>query len=68
MVNDTLAVYNENCVLSGKAVSIRVLNGESSGNDWHDEDVTDENIAWHEAIGGKYHNTIAQTLKSCKYF
>jgi len=59
-----IAVYNENCVMAGRAVPLQVLDSEASGNDWHDEELTEENAAEHEVIGSQYHYRIAATIRS----
>lgn len=59
----SICVYNENCVLAGLEVYFDTLERKASTEDWHDEDVVEGNAVWHEAIGGHYHATIAETIR-----
>jgi hypothetical protein len=63
-------VYNENCVMAGRAVPIREIEASDDPEnacDWHDEEVTEENAAYHENFAGgrpnSYHLRIAQTIR-----
>jgi hypothetical protein len=60
---ETIFVYNENCVMAGKAVPQRELDqhGEDCG-DWHAEELTEENAAWHDARG-QYGWKVARTIR-----
>ena len=59
----TIFVYNENCILAGRKVSrARLDDPESSGEDWHEEDVSEDNYERHLEIGGQYHRRIATSI------
>jgi len=63
----SIYVYNQNCVMAGRPVSVRFLeqyDDPSEGNDWHKEEVSEDNLEWHLEKGGHYHRTIATTIRN----
>lgn len=64
-------VYNENCIMAGKAVPVRIIDKYDDPNDvegWHAEEVSYENARHHESPNGgtpdSYHSRIAEAIRS----
>ena len=57
-------IYNENCVMAGKAVTMKKLeeHGEDCW-DWHAEDVSEENAARLENSKSAYERKIGRTIR-----
>ena len=59
----TIFIYNENCILAGRQVSrVRLSELGNDCDDWHEEEVSDDNYERHLEIGGKYHRRIALSI------
>ena len=64
---DSIYVYNENCVMAGRPVPFHFLeqhDDPSEGNEWHSEEVSEDNLEWHLEQASAYHRRIATTIRN----
>lgn len=66
MTTNVTYIYNENCVMAGKAVPMHKLEDyedPSEGGDWHMQEVSEENAARLEASKSAYERKIGRTIR-----
>ena len=64
-MNETIYIYNENCVMAGRLVPQRELeryDDPSDGNDWSGYEASEE-LASHMATRGQFGRKIAATIR-----
>jgi hypothetical protein len=61
---NTIAIYNENCVMAGRAVPLKRLDESPDSDDWTHYELSEESAADIEQRRGRFGRLVASTIRA----